>query len=268
MRDHELELIAALVEGRLDDETGARALIASGPEFLEEYEAQKLAYEALSGAEAVGLSDPERAALHRDVWTSLQQEQTASRATPWYHRWVPATAAVVLVLVGLVAVLGQLGGQDSGGLAEMAADLDESDTTAVAEGLSRDSGGEGAPDDRADDDGASTFDVPSDTTVAEAAEAPPAELSAFYSSEAEKVRAGEFSGRMQTQDVDSDGDLDTCIEEAGLGEYLAVALLTPPEEISSSESTVVVAVPEGSELSDATVAFVDRVSCQVVHLDD
>lgn len=67
MREHEIDLIAALVEGRLEDETEARALITSSPEMRQEYQAQKLAYEALAGAGMVRMTESERSALHRDI---------------------------------------------------------------------------------------------------------------------------------------------------------------------------------------------------------
>ncbi|HSM45432.1 MAG TPA: hypothetical protein VK969_10490, partial [Acidimicrobiia bacterium] len=78
MRDDQIELIAALVEGRLEDESEARALIDSAPEFREEYEGQKTAYEMLTRVGTASLSDGERSALHRDVWTSLRQGTNTS----------------------------------------------------------------------------------------------------------------------------------------------------------------------------------------------
>ena len=43
MRNKEVELIAALAEGSLEDETAARALVASSTKHQAEYEAQKTA---------------------------------------------------------------------------------------------------------------------------------------------------------------------------------------------------------------------------------
>lgn len=265
MRDNELELIAALVEGRLEDETEARALIASSPEFREEYESQKLAYEALQGAASVELTESERSALHRDVWTALRREKTVAGSSPWYYRWIPVTAAALLVLVGLVAVLGQVGGQDSA-FDEIAADLADGGGENTAETTDSDSAGA----DEAGDDGAETFEESTESTAA-ASESLPDDPARYYAQEAERVREGEFTGRMQTYDTESDRDVSGCLERADLAEYLAVAILTPPDQVSQEsvgEPLVVVAVPEGSELSDAIVAFVDLSSCQVVYLDD
>src|ERR687892_348665 len=102
MRDQDLELIAALVEGRLDDETEARALIASSAEAREEYEAQKRAYESLAAMGTAHLTETERATLHRDLWTELRGGDTPERTkTPWYVRWSPV-AAGLFVVVGIV----------------------------------------------------------------------------------------------------------------------------------------------------------------------
>ncbi len=114
MRDHELELIAALAEGRLEDESEARALIASSAEHLAEYEAQKLAFETLRSTPPAAMTDIERAALHRDVWTELRSPvPVGASGNPWYYRWMPV-AAGMFVVVGLVAVINQ-GGQDEHG---------------------------------------------------------------------------------------------------------------------------------------------------------
>lgn len=259
MRDHELELIAALVEGRLDDETEARALIDSAPRFREEYEAQKLAYDTLKNLNETRLSESERAALHRDVWTDLRQRSSPPRR--WY-RWVPVTAGMGLVLVGLVAVLGR-GGDDAGVFTETAADLAGSVTTSIAERAAGDA-------DEAGGDGAETFGETTDSTEA-AAETPPAEeAGSFYAGEAERARSGEFSPRMDRLDAASNAEFDACLEDADLVGYLVLALLDPPEGLvaGDSDSPILVAVPEGAELADATVAFVASSTCQVVHLDE
>jgi len=264
MRDHELELIAALVEGRLDDETEARALIGSSTEHREEYEAQKTAYEALRGAGIAELTHSERSALHRDVWTALRQDQTPAR--PGWYRWVPVTAGVLFVLLGLVAVLSR-GGQDAGVFAETAADLDGGDGTSTpADALARDDDG-GAGEDS--DEGA-VVEEPTGTTMTAFGSPPEEEVSAFYSEEAERIRAGEFTARMQTYDAGSENDLDSCLETADLDGFQVVALLDPPDDIDSGDAgaPVLVAVSEGTELADAAVAFVDRSDCRLIHLDE
>lgn len=130
MRDQELELIAALVEGRLEDETEARALITSSIEAREEYETQKLAHDALQAMGTARLGEDERAALHRDVWTDLRAgAPTPKTRRPWYYRWVPVAAALFLV-VGLAAVLSGGGEETARLLGEISSDLGAGDATA------------------------------------------------------------------------------------------------------------------------------------------
>lgn len=263
MRDHELELIAALVEGRLDDETEARALVDSSAEHRREYEAQKTAYEALRGLGIAELTHSERSALHRDVWTALRRDHTPAR--PGWYRWVPVTAGVLFVLVGLVAVLSG-GGQDAGVFAETAADLDGGSETPVPEdALTRDDDGSAGED---SDEGA-VVEEPTATTVTAFGSPPEEEVAAFYSDEAERIRAGEFTARMHAFDTAAEDDLDVCLETADLDGYQVVALLDPPDDIDSGAGApVLIAVAGDTELADATVAFVDRSECRLIHLDE
>ncbi|MEE8375042.1 MAG: hypothetical protein V3S26_01805, partial [Acidimicrobiia bacterium] len=105
MRKHEIELITALAEGTLDDETQARALIESSNKARVEYEAQKTTLAALADVQPAVMSDIEKATLHRDIWTALKAQPVAVKKTaPWYYRWSYAAAGLFLV-VGLFAVL-------------------------------------------------------------------------------------------------------------------------------------------------------------------
>jgi hypothetical protein len=95
MRERDLDLIVALVEGRLEDEEEARALIESSSKHRLEYEAQKTAYQALSSAGTASLSETERAGIRRDVWSDLRSRPTpVVPANPWYYRWVSVAAGV------------------------------------------------------------------------------------------------------------------------------------------------------------------------------
>lgn len=271
MRDDQIELIAALVEGRLGDESEARALIDSAPEFREEYEGQKIAYEMLSRVGTASLSDGERSALHRDVWTSLRQgTDTSPGRGSWYYRWV-AVAAGMFVVVGLAAVLSQVGGGgDSGGetFAEIAADLDESATTTAAA-----TDGALAGADRAEqsaDDSVDTMSDATSTTIADAGSSAPADedVAAYYAGEAERVRSGEFGDRLQAHE-ESDSDVAACVAEAGLEGHRPVAILVAPAGIAGEDDArLAVAVPDDSELAGATVVFVDTSTCEVVHTDE
>ena len=285
MRDHELELIAALVEGRLEDEAEARALIASSPEHAEEYAAQTLAYQTLQEVGIASMSDTERAALHRDVWTALRSRPAARAKNPWWYRWTPV-AAGLLVIAGSVAVLSQnLGGEDAAEtFAESSAALDsgggaDSDmtTAGATDGQTRDG------DDSAADGGG----VATETTEAMTEEQPesaPVEPVALYSSKAAEVRQGNYedAGARPYDDGDPvDPGLQACvteaIDDAGLDGYELHAILEGlqdgenPRESSTTltEETaeLAVATPETADMSAAPLAFVDLASCVVVYLD-
>lgn len=270
MRDDQIELIAALVEGRLKDESEARALIDSSPVFREEYEAQKTAFEMLRQVGTASLSDGERSALHRDVWTSLRQgTATSPGGGSWYYRWV-AVAAGLFVVVGLAAVLGQVGGEgDSGGdetFAEMAADQDGSAITTAA-ATEDDAAGADRPEESAEAD---TMSDAAATTLAGSESSAPADgdVAAFYAGEAEKVRSGQFEGRLQAPD-ESDSEVAACVTDAGLEGHRAVAtLLAPPGIAGEDDTRLAVAVPDESELADAAVVFVDASTCEVVYTDE
>lgn len=259
MRDHDLELIAALAEGRLDDESEARALIESAPAYRQEYEAQKLALEALSSLGTTAMSEVERSSLHRDLWTEIRSESAVSSLTrsSWYLR-VGAVAAGLFVMVGLLAVLSQGGADQGESFDEIAAELAEEVTT-TAQAADGDAGGA---------DEAQTFE---DSAAAEDDSAPAANALSpgYYAEEADRARAGEFTASLQAYDARSTDDVEACLERAGLDGHRAVAILTPPPEMTDDgDLRLVLSVPEGSELADSPVAFADLESCQLVYLDD
>ncbi|HUG08746.1 MAG TPA: hypothetical protein VMP13_07625 [Acidimicrobiia bacterium] len=260
MRDRELELIAALVEGRLDHESEARALIEANPELREEYEAQVLAFGALTAMGSVSLSETERSSLHRDVWTALRHQPAASPKGQWYVR-MAAAAAGLFVVVGLAAVLSSQGGPDDDGFAEIAAGVTESDAS------------DGGDDDDADDEAdARVFEDSAETTVAAAEEPAAGALSAtYFAQEAAAVRSGEFTSGAQSYDDGSSGDVGSCLQQAGLEGHVAIVVLTPPPEETGDadgESRLIAAVPEGSQLAEAPVAFVDMASCRLIHIEE
>jgi hypothetical protein len=266
MRDHDLELIAALVEGRLEDDTEARALIASSAGAREEYEAQKLAYESLRALGTAHLTEQERTALHRDLWTELRTETVAKGTkTPWYYRWA-AVAAGLFVVIGLVAVLS---GQQAGDtFDEIAAELSgdgeggAATTTTAAGGADKDSAGDDA---EAESAPAETMGEMSEgTTMADAATD---ENAVLYEAEAERVRQGEFTARLQDYDEEEDGEVDACLEEAGLSDYRPVATVTGPDPTADGEESLVVAAPDRTVLTEAPLAFVDLDTCQLIYLD-
>ena len=268
MRERDLDLIAGLVEGRLEDETEARALIASGPEFQSEYEAQKLAYDTLSNVSPATLTEAERSTLHRDLWTELRSEgaTTTTRArNPWYYRWAPV-AAGMFVVVGLVAVINQGGGDDAGIEAATA-------TTAVADAADESAGSGGDTAEPAPMDGGSV-DVAellsqdfaralSDTDVA------------YYEAEAEKVRSGDLEGAQSfDEETAQSGRIQACLETANLEGFRAIGASSATTEDGDGESEVpegvspyIAAIQEGSNPEDAPIAFVDLFTCDLIYVD-
>lgn len=262
MRERELELIAALVEGRLEDEADARALIESSPEARAEYEAQRRAHAALTGLGPVAMTESERSALHRDLWTALRTGAAASRpdAAPWYARWLPATAAVVFLLA-TVGVIGVMGGGQGGDFNEIAADSERATTTAAEETAGRDgdAGGDMAP-----------LDAPTSTAGAAGFEggAVSPEAIQFLSAEAARIRATVRPASTTGDDSTEQIDLEACLREAGLEDHVIVDTVVPEGVESEMAESVIAAVPEAVDIEEATVTFVGQVSCQVVYIDE
>lgn len=265
MREHELELIAALVEGRLEDESEARALIDSSSELREEYEAQKLAYEALQESGTASLSDTERSALHRDLWTELRSgsAQPVSK-TPWYYRWAPV-AAGLLVVVGLVSVLGP-GGEDAGDETfTLAADSAETTTTAAAAGTT---GGDAAPSDGQEPE--TTGDAAGGSEEAADADTLSEEALNVYQREADLLRQGVYGEHLRSYDS-TDRTIEACVEESGLDEHRILATLSAPMEETDTpedERRLAVVSPEDAQLEAAPISFVDLEACEVVYTDE
>ena len=263
MRDNELELIAALAEGSLEDETLARALIESSEEHRTAYEAQKLAIDALRGADTVLMDDTERAMLRGDLWAALRAGQPAQgTASPWYYRWAPV-AAGLLVVVGLIAVINR-GGEDDAtrGFLEAAA---ETTTTAAGDtAMDGAAGGEAGPETAGDQDQA-----PSGRDSAA-----PYDL-AYLVDTAQRLRDGDFAAsQLESFDESSQADMQSCVDDALEG-YQVLGVIDEPALAGGNTDTVpedaaplIAAVPEGAKLSTAPVAFVALSSCELVYLDE
>jgi hypothetical protein len=264
MRNNEIELIAALVEGTLEDETEARALVASSQKHKDEYEAHKIAYEALRSIPSAHLTEHETTALHRDVWTQLQSHPAAvATKVPWYYRWSYA-AAGLLVVVGLVVVVDQsnpdfaptalFGGDDaveSDTFAETATALDD-DSISPSDGGATEtterSSDSGAAAEEAD--GASLYAAPNVARLAElATQTRIGELESF------DLAANNFDKTIVDQ-------MTQCITKAGLVDHEVVGDV-------EAENHYIVAVPTDAELGPETpISFVDINTCQQVHTED
>ena len=275
MRDHELELIAALAEGRLEDESEARALVESSPEHRTEFEAQKRALSALASMTPADLTDHEKAALRRDVWTELRTPAASAPATqPWYYRWAPV-AAGLFMMVGLIAVLNNQGGSD--GVTPVAAEFD-ADTSTTSAATESSSGGDGAQGEGGATPGGAE-ETPSSVTTVDAVEIEDlvaADLSraltaadnVFYSTEADEIRASDEADA--PTDETTQTRLSECVDESGLSGYSIVGAypITSEDELAPEDANPYIVVkPEGVDLAQAPLAFVDTISCEVIYVD-
>lgn len=257
MRDHEIELISALVEGRLEDESEARALIASSVELQTEYEAQKRAREALAAAGPARLEENEKAVLHRDLWTALRQPPKPARA-PWYFRWVPITAGLFIIVAGIAVIGGQ---QESANLETAGAALTSAPTTSAS----------------------SAETMMDQATATTSAAAAAGDALGARAQEFETSTLGAVAQRLRDDatlealaDDGSKTTLEDCLADAGLSGYSVVRSVDPAfiAETTGSDiadvgtDVLIAAIPEGSDLKTAPITFVDSQACQVIQTED
>jgi hypothetical protein len=241
MRKRDVELITALAEGLLEDEAAARELIERSPRMRAAYEEQVRAREALGSLPDAAMTEAESAGLHRDLWTALATPGAEPRpAAGSAMRWGFA-AAGLLVVVGVLAVIGQLG-------------TSQSDTADAGE----DQGQEMAVQDTV-----STVAEPAGvvspvaTTAGEGSVPEEQELAAF----ATQARSGSANfqelGDMAQDDADT---AEACVASAGLAGHQLVG------EIERDGVRYAVAVPEGESLETSTaIVFVDLETCEVAY---
>ncbi len=248
MNRQELELIAALAEGSLDDETEARRLVASSPEFQAEFEAQRTAIESLRQVPEARLTEHERSALRRDVWTELRAQPAGRKlATPWYYRWSTVAAGLVLI-VGLVAVLNQsdstvaLSQPDD--LAEFAAETGPAATTSLAAEEATD--GVSAP-------------LASDDLKAGAEED-----SSVLADIASRLRSSSTyaAGLLAIEDQAEMTDLESCVIAAGLEGHEILGLTEIPQSID-----FILIVSPNPVTADTPISFIDIGTCEVLYTD-
>ena len=255
MREYDLDLIAALVEGRLEDESEARALIDSSPKHRAEFEAQKLAYDTLNAVGTAKLHDHERAALHRDVWTELQARPTAAaKKEPWYMRFSYA-AAGVLVIAGVAGVITQ-GGDDQ--LVETSSEVAEPMGSATDEGTQ--SGDSAESDDALEglDAGAATNDGADGEFI------PPA--ATFFTSKADETREEGATSDSAEELAERHA---ACIADAGLSDYETIGELEIDGGPADLSGIYLVAKPIEVEVDANTpIAFVDLTTCELAYLDE
>jgi hypothetical protein len=246
MHKHDLDLIASLADGSVDDETEARALVESCVECRAEYQSQLTVLEILTSTPSVMMSDLEKAALHRDLWTELRSEPATRASGASWYRWA-YVAAGLLVTVGLAGVLnGQIG---FGG-------ADDSDTFAeISSGLGQFSadGLEDAPasDTDAASGGGDETVVPT-TAAAESLLLPFPEL-------ADQARALREDPKATTQEESEKDDIDRCLERLDLADHVVV------DELELDRRYLVVMA--GDDVPDQSVTFVALDECEIVYTD-
>ena len=260
MRKRELELIAALAEGNLEDESEARALIAASSEHRAEYEAQKTALEALRSVPSAAMTEQEKAVLRRDVWSSLRSGPTATpKRIPWYYRWSFAGAAVLVVGIGLVAVLNQSGAEDATELAAF-----EETSQGLAEAPT--AGDDGT------DDATTEPTIGADSGGAAALESDP--LTLYFRDQAGVARNEGIPG-LSGPDTDLETRAEeqaTCLQELGLEDHQLIAEL-PVADAANDDldftTTYLMVIPAAETLGEATsVTFIDTTTCEVVHIEE
>jgi hypothetical protein len=238
MHEHDLDLIAALADGSLDDESAARALVESCEVCRREHHDQLAALELLASVPPAAMTDIERASLHRDLWTELRKEPAAKTTSPWWYRG-SYVAAALFVVVGLLGVINGgfvLGGADSA-------------ATTVAE--ARDASAGEAPMElygqQSDDGGAESADTFSTTTAAGAAAT---SLPYPFAEMAESTREKHQDGDLAYQSSSVPENIEECLARLGLEDLDVVEILELDQRYvalmdeGESESVTFVAVDE------------------------
>jgi Flp pilus assembly pilin Flp len=250
MHKHDLDLIAEFAGGSLRDDSRARALIQSCDICAAEFRSQQAVLTQLRNIEPAGMTELERAQLHRDLWTDLRSQagsEPSRGAAPGWRGWAFGAAAIVFVAVALIGVMNNIGGGDA-----VTETFDE-----IGSGLD---GGESLQDEDAGDGAAG---AESAETTAAASESPRLladEYSATpYLQIAQQVR--EKTGEDDNSDFAfSEAELD-CLEQSGLADHELV-------DGFESVTELLVAVPAGTDLARAPVAFVEPEFCTVVHTEN
>lgn len=135
--EHDLDIVAALAEGRTTDTGRAEQLIRTCDVCAEAYRAHVVVLDAVAAEPPPRLDDLERRRLRASVWDRVVEDEPGSvpvqgRPAPWWYRVAPVAAALVVV-VGIAVALPR-GGGDAGSdeiidaAAPVTEQLSESDT--------------------------------------------------------------------------------------------------------------------------------------------
>ena len=253
MHKHDLDLIAEYAGGSLRDDSKARALVESCQTCAAEFHAQQAMLTELRGIGPARMTDVERAQLRRDLWTDLRVQtgtEPAREFVSGIRGWALGAAAIVFVAVALVGVLNNIGG---GG------DAATETFSEIGSGLN--SGETRALEDAGDSDGGTGAESADSTSPASES---PQFLSDRYSNTPYLQIARQVRGKASTDDsavsTYERAKLD-CLEESELIDHELVGGF-------ESITDLLVAVPTGIDLAEASVAFVETEFCTVVHIED
>ena len=304
MHEHDLDLIMALAEGKLDasDVPSAEAQIAACAECSEDLELQRLAIGALEAAPPVAMTEMESFRMRDTLRRELGLVPAAEPAKP-QRRWFPiaalaSAAALLLALVVIGPGLDLLGpGSDDAESADVAALAETTTTAAAAEGdtperlLTSEAAGDRSANGGEEAPAATTTTRGATTTTSAASETtttaqPPAPATAMLFSaepnletlEAAVVRLGITADTDLTQFEEQLRALGLAFELTtnGPAAYTQECLAAGVDSISGATSgyplgeapygidDVMVAVYETGTPGDIVVAVQDTTTCEVL----
>lgn len=161
-RDHDLDLISALAEGRLAASAMAQELVDSCEQCAELYRAHLTVREAVEAEIPPQMTNAERVRLHNALRAELEPAPVAPAPSPnpWWYRLMPV-AAVLVVAIGVTTILNSGG---DGGTEEARETLATASDDAGADGATEMAPQADSPPPEADEE-AETFVAP-DTTAA------------------------------------------------------------------------------------------------------
>ena len=244
MHRHDLDVIAALAAGTLEDEASARALIAACDECRIEYETQQQILAALAETAPATMTEGERAGLHRDLWTALRPQQAPRTSKAWWYR-VSYAAASLLVVIGVASVISQTGVQEA---TETFTALPADEQVDVENEIA-------APRAAPAPTSAAAADSP---TYAAAAPQDGLDFAAMAESVRSDTDALSDYSSERWMIADSAGTSE-CVDQAEFEGQRIVAII----------ENYILAVPAGTELGpDTPITFVDIDTCSVVHVEE
>lgn len=247
MHKHDPDLIAAFADGSNDNEIQARALIESCGECRAEYENQVRVIAMLRQVPPVAMTDLEKAAMQRDLWTELRSQPVAAATTgsPWWYRWSYAAAGLVIV-VGIAAGLGNVIGRSG----ENTAVFSE-----IGSGLGSDTGRPQSLMGQEDAGGSDTAAGGSETTTTAAATAEgPVAFDTLAADARLKLDRSQLTDAPEMTD-----EIEGCLARLGLEGQTLV------EQVVRDKDYLVTAGPEDDPTPSIVIITVEP--CEVVYTD-